>query len=73
MMIFTANPRVGSASRPARISIASLLALVFATKKQRDALRNLDDNALRDLGLTRNQADAESRRPIWDVPTDWRG
>ena len=72
MMTFTANPQISHASRPTRTSLASLLPLVFAIKKQRDALRNLDDSALRDLGLTRKQADVESRRPFWDVPTDWR-
>ena len=42
-------------------------------RRQRDALRRLDDTALADLGLTREEAEAEARRPVWDVPENWRG
>ncbi len=41
-------------------------------RKQRYALRHLDDATLRDIGLTRDQAQAEARRPVWDVPCNWR-
>ena len=43
-----------------------------AVRRQRAALQRLDDAALKDLGLTRNQADTEAKRPIWDVPETWR-
>ncbi|MGK7652477.1 DUF1127 domain-containing protein [Roseovarius sp. MMSF_3350] len=35
--------------------------------RQRRALARLDDHALDDIGLTRAEADAEARRPIWDI------
>lgn len=35
--------------------------------RQRRALDRLDDHALQDIGLTREEARAEARRPIWDV------
>ncbi|WP_235438913.1 DUF1127 domain-containing protein [Candidatus Rhodobacter oscarellae] len=40
--------------------------------RQRHALNTLDDHALKDLGLTREQAEAEARRAVWDAPSHWR-
>ena len=40
--------------------------------KQRDHLAKLDDAALKDIGLTRDQVRAERARPIWDAPDYWR-
>ncbi len=51
-----------------RRSIFDYLALYA----ERRALGRLDDLALRDLGLTREEADAEASRPVWDVPQTWR-
>lgn len=48
-----------------RVSFLDVLALY----RQRRALARLDDDALDDLGITREEADAESRRPFWDFPT----
>ena len=36
--------------------------------RQRRALERLDDAALRDVGLTRDDVMAESRRPLWSLP-----
>jgi uncharacterized protein YjiS (DUF1127 family) len=47
------------------------LAAVRAARRQRLALRNLDDTRLDDLGLTREQARREAGRPFWDVPRHW--
>ncbi|MDT8856675.1 DUF1127 domain-containing protein [Paracoccaceae bacterium Fryx2] len=41
-------------------------------RRQRDALARLDDHALEDIGLTRDEAFAEANRPLWDVPNAWR-
>ena len=48
------------------------LARLFNVRRQRQALRKLDNAALKDIGLTRAQADAESGRSFWDAPTSWR-
>lgn len=46
------------------------MALARQARRQRIALSQLDDARLADIGLTRNEADAEASR--WDVPTHWR-
>lgn len=33
--------------------------------RQRQALAQLDDKALKDIGVTRRQADAEAAKPFW--------
>lgn len=40
--------------------------------KQRKALVRLDDRMLKDLGVTREQANSEAGRPVWDVPNHWK-
>lgn len=41
---------------------------MLAVRTQRRALYALDDAALADLGLSRSDAEAEARRPFWDLP-----
>ena len=44
----------------------------FALAAQRRQLAQLDDALLADIGLTREQALREARRPLWDgVPSRW--
>jgi uncharacterized protein YjiS (DUF1127 family) len=45
---------------------------MFSLARQRRALADLDDHILRDVGLTRAQAEAEADRPIWDAPSNWK-
>ena len=40
--------------------------------RQRRDLARLDDHQLSDIGLTRAEAQAETRRRFWDVPSFWR-
>jgi len=47
------------------------LADMVALRRQRRRLSQLDDAALRDIGLTRTEAEAEAQRPVWDVPGHW--
>jgi uncharacterized protein YjiS (DUF1127 family) len=37
----------------------------YERQQQRRALRELDRHMLRDLGITREQAEAEARKPFW--------
>ena len=39
--------------------------------RQRRALARLDDRALKDIGVTRQDAQAEAARPLWDAPDNW--
>jgi len=56
-----------------KASALTMLRAIFALYSQRKALAKLDASDLRDLGLTRAQALEEANRPIWDVPSNWRG
>lgn len=55
-----------------RKSLISRLFMAWHLSRQRARLTDLDDAILRDIGLTRAQAAAESRRAFWDVPATWK-
>jgi uncharacterized protein YjiS (DUF1127 family) len=61
-------------SRPARPALHLLKRLVRASAlaRSRRPLARLDDHLLRDIGLTRAEAEAEALRPAWDAPRHWR-
>ncbi len=44
----------------------------LSLRRQRRSLAKLDDRALNDIGITREQAEAEASRPIWDAPHFWQ-
>ncbi|MHA7850148.1 DUF1127 domain-containing protein [Roseovarius sp.] len=48
------------------------LRLMLSLHRQRRSLARLDDRALADIGLDRDTAQTESRRPLWDIPAHWR-
>jgi len=52
---------------PLRTSRRASLLDALDIYRQRLALARLDDHALNDIGLTREQADTEATRPIWDI------
>ena len=43
---------------------------VFRTLRERRSLMQLDDRGLKDIGLSRADADREWNRPFWDVPCE---
>ncbi|MDQ2090029.1 DUF1127 domain-containing protein [Marimonas arenosa] len=49
------------------------LSALLSLRRQREQLARLDTDALADIGVTRNAALAEARRPFWDAPEHWRG
>ena len=51
--------------QPARGSILSRLAAALERQRQRDLLATLDDRALRDIGLSREEAQVEASKPFW--------
>jgi uncharacterized protein YjiS (DUF1127 family) len=56
-----------------RRPLLSRLLEASARARQRRHLAELDDAMLRDIGLTRDEARREARRPFWDAPRHWRG
>ena len=69
MAYTTAQRGLAHRSRP---SLLSFLFRAGQVRRQRAHLSNLDDHMLRDIGLTREEVAAESRRVVWDVPQNWR-
>lgn len=51
--------------------LARLLGMA-ALRRQRARLAALDDRMLRDIGLSRAEAEAEAARRAWDAPRHWR-
>lgn len=67
-MAFLTNTHSAShCATPRKVTVSTLLAL----HRQRRALGQLDQAALDDIGLSRSQAEAEARRPPWDIPCEW--
>ena len=51
------------------ISVVEYLAQVQAHARNRHAIQHLDDNALKDIGLTRADIDSELSKPFWTEVT----
>ena len=60
-----------TAARPALFHLRERLSLRLALWRSRLALDRLDAHQLRDIGLTRDEASREARKPIWDAPENW--
>jgi uncharacterized protein YjiS (DUF1127 family) len=60
-------------ARPQLPGLLPRLVAMMALNRQRARLAQLDDAQLRDIGLTRAEADAEANRPFWDAPAHWMG
>ncbi|RVT86593.1 DUF1127 domain-containing protein [Rhodobacteraceae bacterium CCMM004] len=74
-MPMTPSRTLGSARVGAPRSRMSLLARILGLadlQRSRARLATLDDHILNDIGLTRDDAEAEARRPLWDPPVGWR-
>lgn len=50
-------------------SLMSRIAAGFAVSHQRKQLKALDDAALADIGLSRQDVEQEVNRSFWDVPS----
>lgn len=59
--------------RPLLARLATLFLTHAALRRGRARLTVLDDHLLADIGLSRDEALTEARRPAWDVPNHWRG
>lgn len=52
-------------------SVLARLRSTYEVARQRKTLANLSDTQLADIGLTREQAQFEAGRPVWDAPQHW--
>ncbi|WP_298971957.1 DUF1127 domain-containing protein [uncultured Roseobacter sp.] len=59
-------------SRGANRSRRTGLMTYLALWRSRRALARLDARALEDIGVTRDAADLEANRNLWDVPNTWK-
>lgn len=59
-------------SAPPRLSLPRRIWQALMLARTRRALARLDDHLLRDIGLSREQAEAETRRRLWDAPSHWQ-
>lgn len=55
------------ARRSARAGIGHVLAAVWRVVSTRQGLAELDDRMLKDLGVSRAQAQFEISRPVWKL------
>jgi uncharacterized protein YjiS (DUF1127 family) len=60
------------AASHAQVRSSASLRTLYNVWRSRRALAALDDEALNDIGLSRQDAKAEAGRPFWDVPATWR-
>nr|WP_255636008.1 DUF1127 domain-containing protein [Azospirillum sp. 412522] len=63
-----AVPAVDRVTRVARRPLWRLLDLLFSAmerRKQRHALMGLDDYLLKDIGISRSEAEQEVSKPFW--------
>ncbi len=64
------NVGIARQTKP-RVSPIAWIALALSTSRTRRALKALDADRLSDIGLSREDADREATRPVWDVPAHW--
>ncbi|MEL6609480.1 MAG: DUF1127 domain-containing protein [Pseudomonadota bacterium] len=67
----TLDTNLASVGRPAPRGRFPGLTHMMSLARSRRALAELDDAALRDVGLTLDEARTEAARPAWDVPSHW--
>lgn len=60
----------GFSTTPRQGIVKTVFKLINLSKQRRD-LANLSDDALRDIGITREQAEKEAQRSTWDAPHHW--
>lgn len=71
MSIFSLSPSRVAISRPAGITLLRRITDAVALHRSRQHLRALDARLLEDIGVSRNQAQNEAERAIWDAPDHW--
>lgn len=55
----------------APLAVLGMVTTALSITRERQTLSDLDDHLLRDIGVTRDDADVETKRPVWDAPNRW--
>ena len=61
------NRAISITALPKTISLSALSRAWAERRRTRLELRQLDDHMLRDIGITRVDADVEAHKPFWQV------
>jgi uncharacterized protein YjiS (DUF1127 family) len=64
--------QVQSACLPKTLTLRHRISTFLETARQRRHLAGLDAHILVDIGVTRSEAIAESRKAVWNAPLHWR-
>jgi len=72
MTMISVNSTAPCTPTLSRFSVLATITRLHGIRRQRQTLKALDSAMLRDIGVSRAQADAEANRPIWDAPANWR-
>lgn len=70
MMMTMSRPKSEYAPKPKR-GLWARISNMFAVRRQRRMLLELEDHILNDIGVTRRDAAFEAEKPIWDAPAYW--
>lgn len=70
MTVFSTNLLTARSHNGQGVALHRRLDLYVTVWMERRALRGLSASRLADLGLTQAQAEAEARRPLWDLPSN---
>lgn len=62
-----------SVRRASKPGLLTRILYAHRLRKERHDLYRLTDAQLRDIGVTRADAEAEARRSAWDAPSHWHG
>ncbi len=71
MTVTVSRARVDCAEIKPRRSLRGRIADMVGVHRQRKTLENLDDHMLHDIGISRQDAKIEAKKPVWDVPRHW--
>jgi uncharacterized protein YjiS (DUF1127 family) len=63
ILVFPARRKMATVGR--RYALLRLISTWIERARQRQALADLDDRLLRDIGMTRRQAMGEFNKPFW--------
>lgn len=70
MMILSAKQSTFARTR-SRKTLVSRVFLFLSLWRERNALKDLDQHLLDDIGVSAAEARAEADRPVWDAPHRW--